>query len=223
MTATKIDYNLPQTKPKRIKHDYIDNRLFSEQMKAHRALVDAAKERGENPRVPVSNEIGKAIYDIAYNFSLRPQFIGYSFRSEMIGDAIETCLNNAHHFNPNAQTRSGTPNAFAYFTKIVYHAFIARIQRERKEEYIKLCVTENQVLTGEISTGTDNADSYDGSSSVDLGSDYYNKLRASFYKEKPVRGKKIVEELDEELEVSPPSKKDIGLFAMANTVVSTDG
>ena len=45
-----------------------------------------------------------------------------------------------HNFNPNK-----IKNPFAYFTQIIYYAFLRRIQKEKKQQYIKYKVfTDHQ-------------------------------------------------------------------------------
>ncbi|AGS81036.1 RNA polymerase sigma factor for late transcription [Caulobacter phage Cr30] len=184
----------------RRKHDYVDNHKLFEAMCEHRKRVEEAKARGESPRVPVTPYVGQAIVLIAENFSHRPNFIGYSYRQEMVSDAIETCLSNAHHFNPNAVTRSGKPNPFSYFTKIIYHAFIHRITREKKEEYVRSKLTENMILSGTLTSGQELSNV---ESMVDLTTEHHNKLRDLFEKPKPEKkkiGLEVLVEEDEEIE-----------------------
>jgi len=50
----------------------------------------------------------------------------------MVSDGIENCLMYLHNFNPDK-----SKNPFAYFTQIIYYAFIRRIQKEQKQQYIK--------------------------------------------------------------------------------------
>lgn len=180
------------------KQQYLDNVKFFQAMKEHKTRSLAAVAEGKSPRVPLDNYVGKCIFDICKNLSLRPNFIGYSYRDEMVSDAIETCVSNAHHFNPNAVTRSGTPNPFSYFTLIAWRAMIHRIKNEKKQEYVKYKYTENQVLMGDIVDATvADSKSFDGANVVDLGTDYYVKLAKQFEKEKveKVEGlEKFVEE-----------------------------
>jgi DNA-directed RNA polymerase specialized sigma24 family protein len=56
----------------------------------------------------------------------------------MISDGIENCLHYIHNFNPDKST-----NPFAYFTQIIYYAFIRRIQKEKKQLYIKYKTMQN--------------------------------------------------------------------------------
>ena len=53
-------------------------------------------------------------------------------------DAVENCLKAIENYDVEAATRSGKPNAFAYFTQISWYAFLRRIQKEKKQQDIKL-------------------------------------------------------------------------------------
>lgn len=118
------------------KNNYIDNKLFLKEMIAWKQARIKAKELGEaKPRIP--EYVGKCFMDIAENLSHKPNFLSYTFREEMISDAIENCVMYAANFNPTK-----FKNPFAYFTQIVYYAFIRRIQREKKQLYVKYKSTE---------------------------------------------------------------------------------
>ena len=54
----------------------------------------------------------------------------------MIGDAIENCILYAHNFKKEGK------NPFAYFTQMMYYAFLRRIQKEKKQMYIKYKLVE---------------------------------------------------------------------------------
>jgi hypothetical protein len=56
----------------------------------------------------------------------------------MVMDAVENCLKAIENYNVETATRTGNPNAFAYFTQISWYAFLRRIQREKKQQDIKL-------------------------------------------------------------------------------------
>lgn len=113
------------------KSHYIDNNLFLQEMVTFRESIEKAKEEGRTkPRIP--EYVGKCFMMIAENLSHKPNFISYTFRDEMISDAIENCVLYAENFNPEK-----SKNPFAYFTQIVYYAFLRRIQREKKQLYVK--------------------------------------------------------------------------------------
>jgi hypothetical protein len=52
-------------------------------------------------------------------------------------DAVENCLKAIENYNLEAATRTGKPNAFAYFTQITWYAFLRRIAKEKKQQDIK--------------------------------------------------------------------------------------
>ena len=84
----------------------------------------------------MSNYIGECIYKIATRLSTRPNFINYTYRDEMICDAIENCIQYIGNFNVEKSN-----NAFAYITQICYYAFLRRIQKEKKQVFIKQQMT----------------------------------------------------------------------------------
>jgi hypothetical protein len=118
---------------------YVDNkRLYTEMIKYIREYNEAKEQGLEPPRA--SNYIGECIWLIANRLSTNRNFIGYTYREEMIGDAIENCLRYIHNFNPEKST-----NPFAYFTQIMYYAFLRRIDKEKKQTYIKYKSMENSI------------------------------------------------------------------------------
>ena len=119
------------TKSTAKKEHYVSNKDFLQAMIAYRKSVNKAKrEKREKP--PVPDYIGSCFLKIANHLSYRPNFINYTFKDDMISDGIENCLQYLDNFNP---TKSNNP--FAYFTQIIYYAFIRRIQKEKKQVTIK--------------------------------------------------------------------------------------
>jgi len=117
------------TKTKR--QHYVDNKEFLEAMKAYKKSVNKAKrEKTEKP--PVTNYLGSCFLKIANHLSYRPNFINYTFRDDMISDGIENCLQYLDNFDPVK-----SKNPFAYFTQIIFYAFVRRIQKEKKQTIIK--------------------------------------------------------------------------------------
>ena len=113
------------------KEHYVNNKEFLQAMIEYRKSVNKAlKEKQEKP--PVTNYIGSCFLKIANHLSYRPNFINYTFRDDMISDGIENCLQYLDNFNPKTSN-----NPFAYFTQIIYYAFIRRIQKEKKQTTIK--------------------------------------------------------------------------------------
>ena len=122
---------------KRIKHDYVDNKQFFAAMVEYKKSVrDAEADDSERPVVP--NYVAECIMKIATHLSYKPNFVNYTFREDMICDGIENCLQYIDNFDP-----AKSNNPFAYFTQIIYFAFIRRIQKEKKQLYVKYKATEN--------------------------------------------------------------------------------
>ena len=119
--------------PKRNKaNDYIDKAKFSNAVEDYVCLyhkyVNEGKTGDELPRI--SDYIAECFMLLAENISHRPNFVGYTYREDMVMDAFENCLRYVHNYNPNAETKSGKPNAFGYFTRICYFAMVRRIKKE---------------------------------------------------------------------------------------------
>ena len=110
---------------------YVNNKEFTAAVAEHNAALKLAEEEGRTPP-QMSNYIGECIYKIATRLSTRPNFINYTYRDEMICDAIENCIQYIKNFNIEKSN-----NAFAYITQICYYAFLRRIQKEKKQVFIK--------------------------------------------------------------------------------------
>lgn len=128
---------------KRTGAHYVDNKKFYEEMKNYKALCREAEEVGdEYPRIP--NYIGECFYKIATKLSNRPNFNNYSYKEEMIGDGIENCIHYVKSFNPDKSI-----NPFAYFSQVVWNSFVHRIQKEKKQQYIKYKAMDNMVINNQ--------------------------------------------------------------------------
>lgn len=118
------------TKGRRSTH-YINNKDFLVAIVQYKKDSKAAKKAGK-PKPKLPDYIAKAIMSIANNLSNKPNFAMYTFKEEMIGDAIENCIMYFDNFDPKK-----SKNPFAYFTQIIMFAFIRRIQKEKKLLYTK--------------------------------------------------------------------------------------
>ena len=121
---------MEKTKAK-LKPHYVDNKKFLEAMVEYRNKCIKAQEKNRK-KPDVTNYIGECFLKIANHLSYRPNFINYTFRDDMISDGIENCLQYLDNFDPVK-----SKNPFAYFTQIIYYAFIRRIQKEKKQVTIK--------------------------------------------------------------------------------------
>ena len=123
---------------------YIDNKVFYAEMVKWKKEWKKAK-KANLPLPPVTDYIGRCFLNIAERLSYRPNFINYPYRDEMFGDGIENCLMYAANFNPKK-----SKNPFSYFTQIIYYAFVRRIQKEKKQNYIKYKSIEIAQVNGKI-------------------------------------------------------------------------
>ena len=115
---------------------YINNADFLAALIDYKEKCNNAKiEKKQPPAIP--NYIGECFMKIAEGLSHKPNFINYTYRDEMVADGIENCLMYFENFDV-----SKSNNPFAYFTQIIYYAFLRRIQKEKKQLYVKYKATE---------------------------------------------------------------------------------
>jgi len=122
---------------------YVDNKSLYATMVEFKVACKDAEECGEEAP-PIPDMVGAALLKIANRLSTKPNFINYTFREEMVSDGIENCINYIGNFDPNK-----SKNPFAYFTQIIYYAFLRRIQKEKKQLYIKHKAIENHMAFDE--------------------------------------------------------------------------
>ncbi len=124
---------------------YVNNKEFLEALVVYRAAVesdfmekngrkptkeDRSKQWDGKPQIP--RYIGECFLKIANHLSYKPNFVNYMFREDMISDGIENCVQYIHNFEPEKSN-----NPFAYFTQIIYYAFLRRIQKEKRQLEVK--------------------------------------------------------------------------------------
>ena len=110
---------------------YVDNKKFLAAIIERKELMAESEAAGDGPP-RITNYLGECILKIANHLSYRPNFINYTYREEMISDGIENCLQYIDRFDP-----AKSSNPFAYFTQIIYYAFVRRITKEKKQQMIK--------------------------------------------------------------------------------------
>ena len=115
---------------------YVNNQEFSQAVVNYVGTVKEAKDTGK-PIPVVTDYVATCFLRIAENLSHKSNFIRYTYREEMVMDAVENCLKAVENYDINASTRTGKPNAFAYFTQIIWYAFLRRITKEKKQQDIK--------------------------------------------------------------------------------------
>ena len=116
---------------------YVNNKEFSQAVCDYASEAQALQADGKPvPQVP--DYIARCFLKIAEGLSHKSNFVRYTYREEMVMDAVENCLKAVLNYNVEAATRKGNPNAFGYFTQISWFAFLRRIQKEKKQQDVKL-------------------------------------------------------------------------------------
>ena len=76
-----------------------------------------------------TSTLGEMIKKIAYNMSFSPNFINYTYKDEMISDAIEKMSRAVIRKNFNVASDS---SPFSYFSTICWNSFLNRISKEKQ-------------------------------------------------------------------------------------------
>lgn len=125
MNDNLIDEELPagvarvvkKIKPREREH-YVNSKEFEARIKAYYECDT------------ISDELANDLIKIVNGLSYAPNFINYTYKSDMVGDALVKMLSALR--NKKFRLNSGF-SPFAYFTTIAFHAFINRIKRENKQ------------------------------------------------------------------------------------------
>jgi hypothetical protein len=153
---------MAKVKPKEKPH-YVNNKEFSQAVVDYCTTVQEARDQKESTPV-VTDYIATCFLKIAEGLSHKSNFVRYTYREEMVMDAVENCLKAIENYDIEAATRSGKPNAFAYFTQISWYAFLRRIQKEKKQQDIKLKYISEADVTEFLEENTEGGYSdYNGS------------------------------------------------------------
>lgn len=110
-------------KPKEKPAHYVNSKEFTQD------IVDYYNSGTDD----IGNKLGESIYKIATGLSYAPNFINYSYKDDMIGDAIVKMFSALQ--SKKFKIESGN-NPFSYFTTIAFHAFINRIKKEKKQREV---------------------------------------------------------------------------------------
>jgi len=134
--------------------DYVNNKEFGEAVAEHVRGVKEDIAEGIEPR-PLTDYIGLCLYKIANGLSRSPNFVNYTYREDMVMDAVENCVKVINNFDITKKTRTGVPNAFSYFTQISYFCFLRRIAKEKRQMEIKQRMIDNTSIDAFAEFGTD--------------------------------------------------------------------
>ena len=127
--------NILMTKGKKKSEHYVNNKEFYEALVEYNKKLEYAKSNGL-PKPRITNYLGDCFLRIASHLAYKPNFVNYMFKDDMICDGIENCVQYIDRFDISRS------NPFAYFTQIVYYAFLRRIAKEKKQLEIKTKIIE---------------------------------------------------------------------------------
>lgn len=178
------------------KKHYVNNKDLYTAILAYKEKVDKAKVDGRNPPV-IPDYIGICFMLICNKLSTKPNFMGYSYRDEMVADGIKNCVAAANGFDPLKSS-----NPFAYFTQIAWNAFLQRINKEKKQAYIKHKNFENSGIMDELYEQQDGSHAIQvkhNEYSDDIIRNFENKLIKTTKKAKVGLELFVEEEVNEEL------------------------
>lgn len=103
----------------------------------------------------MTDDLAENIKKIAYGLSYNPSFINYTYKDDMIGDALIKMYAALKFKKYNFDNNS---NPFSYFTTIAFHAFINRIKKEKRHhdavKNYKEKMYEDIMTNPEFSNGT---------------------------------------------------------------------
>lgn len=123
-------------KRKKDSEHYVNNKDFLDAIIEYKMAV-ASAEQLDLTKPRITRYLGECFLKIATHLSYKPNFVNYMFREDMISDGIENCVQYISNFDPEKSS-----NPFAYFTQIVYFAFLRRIAKEKKQLEIKNKILE---------------------------------------------------------------------------------
>jgi len=157
---------------------YVNNSDFSTAVVEYVEKVDEARKTDKKiPTVP--DYIAQCFLRIAEGLSHKANFIRYTYREEMVMDAVENCLKAIGNYNLEAATRTGKPNAFAYFTQITWYAFLRRITKEKKQQEIKMKYLTKSGIDSFIDVGTEGVATDTATHFVDTLRDRIQRVRST--------------------------------------------
>jgi hypothetical protein len=163
--------------------EYVNNKQFYAMICKFKEECNKAEDENlPTPRIP--EPIGNCFVMIATKLATKGNFVGYTYKDEMISDALENCVVAVHSFNPEK-----SKNPFAYFTQIIWYAFLRRIEKEKKQTYVKYKALEHLALEERLN---------------DVEGELYSKYDTENEKMKP-----IIEKFDKKK--TSKKKKDGGL------------
>jgi len=157
-------------------NDYVDNEKLHAEMVEYIKAVRITKE-AKAPLPPINNYIGSCILRIAQGLAMKGNFSQYTYKDEMISDGVENCILYIHNYNPDI-----SKNAFSYFTFIIFRAFLRRIAKEKKHQYIKQKSLIKSVYDKSYFTTEESSGNLDNEVDLDMNMDFASEFVKNYEK-----------------------------------------
>lgn len=156
---------------------YLDNEAFYQALVERKKLRLETEKNGEPPP-KITNFIGKCFKQICEGLASKRHFCNYPFREELVGDAIAQCLKVVDSFDVDKGK-----NPFSYYTQTAYFQFLARIEEEQTNLYVKLKGMQNAVSDGTLANIQEELKNESSSHSLDnitVDNDYIDDFISKF-------------------------------------------
>jgi hypothetical protein len=125
---------------------YVTNKQLLEELEIWHGTKHV--ENGKEVLGRMSEKLGEYILSIATNLANKGNYCGYTYKDELIGDAILTCIKYLKNFDITI-----SQNPFAYITQICSRCFIAHIKKQNNHSKIKQKLfDERGYFTNDLST-----------------------------------------------------------------------
>lgn len=118
--------------PRKKSIHYVDNVKFYEEVTKYIKEYNRCQKK-KLPTPQVTEYIGECILAIAKKLANSPNFMNYPFKEEMISDGVINVLAYLTNFDYKKYK-----NPFAYYTQMIWYAFIRKIKDEKKHLYVKM-------------------------------------------------------------------------------------
>jgi DNA-directed RNA polymerase specialized sigma subunit len=105
---------------------YIDNKEFLEELIKYFEL----KRIDKNTQIP--DPIVKKFFLIAEKILTQCNFSGYSFKDDMVQDALIHCIKYMKNFDADKSN-----NPFAFFTTLIINSFLQTLHKEKKANELR--------------------------------------------------------------------------------------
>ena len=132
------------SKVSKVRVNYVNNKSLYKVLKTYKEKRNEALLL-DLPRPAIPKEFGDAILSIAQKYSNIKSYRDYTWKDEMISDAVTCCMMYVGTFDPAKGV-----NPFAYFTQVINNSFLNRIKKEKKQQYIVAKMAEKSGIVTKI-------------------------------------------------------------------------